>query len=340
MEGKKPGQYMISEILEQPEAVRRTIDEAKNEAMEAAHRLKERFIYTTGSGSSYHASLVLGRTLMRISGSRVISIQASELPDWLPNDLSDSALVAFSQSGESKDVLMAVRRFRELNQVAPIIGITNTPASTLAELSDHVILTRAGEERAVAATKSYTTQLAASFLLSVSLASIQGREVNRLITELELLPEKVDRSIDASRSPAHDLAPKIAEKPVGFILGKGPNYPTALEAALKLRETSNLHYVGYAAREFLHGPIQLVDRGTPVIFLNWKEVREVVQKVSSFGGEPILVGEDGDFSLPPTEYEFSPVLMVIPMQLLSYEVSILRGLDPDKPEKLSKVVRE
>ncbi len=340
MEGKKPGQYMISEILEQPEAIMRTIDEAKNEAMEAARRLKERFVYTTGSGSSYHASLVLGRTLMRISGSRVISIQASELPDWLPNDLADSALVAFSQSGESKDVLMAVRRFRELNQAAPIIGITNTPASTLAKLSDQVILTRAGEERAVAATKSYTTQLAASFLLSVSLASIQGREVNHLITELELLPEKVNRSIDASRSPAHDLAPKIAEKPVGFVLGKGPNYPTALEAALKLRETSNLHYVGYAAREFLHGPIQLVDRGTPVIFLNWKEVREVVQKVSSFGGEPLLVGEDGDFSLPTTEYEFSPVLMVIPMQLLSYEVSILRGLDPDKPEKLSKVVRE
>ncbi|MDK2372597.1 MAG: SIS domain-containing protein [Candidatus Korarchaeota archaeon] len=331
---------MISEILEQPEAIRRTLDKAKSEAMEAARRLKGRFVYTTGSGSSYHASLVLGRTLMKISGSRVISIQASELPDWLPNDLEGSALVAFSQSGESKDVLTAVRRFRELNPVEPIIGITNTPASTLAKLSDQVILTRAGEERAIAATKSYTTQLAASFLLSVSLASIQGREVDRFITELELLPEKVNRSIDASRSPAHDLAFKIAGKPVGFVLGKGPNYPTALEAALKLRETSNLHYVGYAAREFLHGPIQLVDRGTPVIFLNWREVKEVVQKVSSFGGEPLLVGEDGDFSLPPTEYEFSPVLMVIPMQLLSYEASILRGLDPDRPEKLSKVVRE
>ncbi len=340
MEGKRPGQYMISEILEQPEAIRRTLDEAKSEAMEAARHLKGRFVYTTGSGSSYHASLVLGRTLMKVSGSRVISIQASELPDWLPNDLEGSALVAFSQSGESKDVLTAVRRFRELNPVEPIIGITNTPASTLAKLSDQVILTRAGEERAIAATKSYTTQLAASFLLSVSLASIQGREVDRLVTELELLPEKVNRSIDASRSPAHDLAPKIAGKPVGFVLGRGPNYPTALEAALKLRETSNLHYVGYAAREFLHGPIQLVDRGTPVIFLNWREVREVVQKVSSFGGEPLLVGEDGDFSLPPTEYEFSPVLMVIPIQLLSYEVSILRGLDPDRPEKLSKVVRE
>ncbi len=340
MEGKRPGQYMISEIAEQPEAIRRTLNEARREAMEAARRLDGRFIYTTGSGSSYHASLVLGRTLMRISGSRVISIQASELPDWLPNDLSDSALVAFSQSGESKDVLVAVRKFRELNPTAPVIGITNTPDSTIVKLSDHVILTRAGKERAVAATKSYTTQLVASFLLSVSLASFRGREVERFIAELEHLPEKVHRSVDMSRSPAHDFAPRIAEKPVGFVLGKGPNYPTALEAALKLRETSNLHYVGYAAREFLHGPIQLVDKGTPVIFLNWREVSEVVQKVSSFGGEPLLVGEDGDFPLPSTEYEFSPVLMVIPMQLLSYEVSILRGLDPDKPEKLSKVVRE
>ncbi len=340
MGGKRPGQYMISEILEQPEAIRRTINEAEREAVEAAHQLKGRFVYATGSGSSYHASLVLGRTLMRISGSRVISIQASELPDWLPSDLSDSALVAFSQSGESRDVLTAVRRFRETNPSAPVIGITNTPSSTLAKLSNRVILTRAGEERAVAATKSYTTQLVASFLLSISLASLYGREVSHLAAELEHLPEKVRLSVDFSRAPARDLAPKIAKRSVGFILGKGPNYPTALEAALKLRETCNLHYVGYAAREFLHGPIQLVDRGTPVIFLNWKEVKEVVQKVSSFGGEPLLVGEDGDFPLPSTEYEFSPVLMVIPMQLLSYEVSILRGLDPDKPEKLSKVVRE
>lgn len=340
MSGKKPGQYMISEILEQPEAVRRTLRDAVGEVEEAAKSLAGKFIYTTGSGSSYHASLVLGRSLMKIAGSRVISIQASELPEWLPHDLSGSALVAFSQSGESKDVLVAVKVFRRISRNSPVIGVTNTPRSMLADLSDQVILTRAGEERAVAATKSYTTQLAVSFLLSIELAHYEGRNVDRFIKELETIHEKLSQAIWKSRSPAHHIASGMANRSMGFVLGKGPNYPTALEAALKLRETSNLHYLGYAAREFLHGPIQLIDKGTPVIFLNWREIREVVDKISSYGGEPILVGENGHLPVPAVEYEFSPIIMVIPMQLLSYEVSILKGLDPDKPEKLSKVVRE
>lgn len=340
MTEKKPGQYMISEILEQPEAIRLTLRSAAKEVNEVARSLAGRFIYTTGSGSSYHASLVLSRSLMKIAGSRVTSIQASELPEWLPDDLSGSALVAFSQSGESKDVLVAVKEFKRISLDSPIIGITNTPGSTLARLSDYVILTRAGEERAVAATKSYTTQLAVSFLLSIELARHEGRDIDNYIEELERIYEKVDQAIRESRFPAKRLASDMASRSVGFVLGKGPNYPTALEAALKLRETSNLHYVGYAAREFLHGPIQLIDKGTPVIFLNWKEIKEVVERVSSYGGEPVLVGEDGHLPVPAVEYEFSPLVMVIPMQLLSYEVSVLRGLDPDKPEKLSKVVRE
>ncbi len=337
---KKPGQYMISEIMEQPDAIRRTLSEAQEEAREVALAIMNRFVYTTGSGSSYHASLVLGRTLMRISGSRVISIPASELPDWLPSDLSDSALVAFSQSGESKDVLTAVDSFRKLGPGSPVVAVTNTPESTLTMVSDHIILTRAGVERAVAATKTYTAQLAVSFVLSLELALLNGRKVEPLVKELWTIPGKVRGSIEMSRSPARDLARRLYKRPVGFVLGRGPNYPTALEAALKLRETSNLHYVGYAAREFLHGPIQLVDRGTPVIFLGWRENEEVVRRVSSLGGDPVLVGEEGDIILPSTNYEFTPILMVVPMQLLSYEVSILRGLDPDKPEKLSKVVRE
>ncbi len=340
MVSKKPGAYMISEIKEQPMAVERALREAKDEISSAAESLTGRFIYATGSGSSYHASLVLNRVLTRIARERITSIQASELPEWIPPEIKGSALVAFSQSGESKDVLTAVKRFREIAPNDPVVAITNTPGSTLASMSDLVILTRAGEERAVAATKSYTTQLAVSILLSLELAELKGIDVSFLREELSSIPKKIESSIESSLGPVNELALRIKDRVLGFVLGKGSNYPTALEAALKLRETSNLHYVGYAAREFLHGPIQLVDRGVPVIFLNWTEIEDVLTKARSYGGEVIRVGDGGDISLPRTEYEFSPLLMVIPMQILSYKVSLLRGLDPDKPEKLTKVVTE
>ncbi len=339
MSKKEPGIYMASEIREQPEAVRRTLLEAKKEASLAAQHLLGRFIYTTGSGSSYHASLVLNRTLMRIAEARVTSIPASELPNWIPADLKNSALIAFSQSGESKDVILAVKEFKKKAPDDPIISITNTKDSTLASISDIVILTRAGRERAIAATKSYTTQLAASILLSLEIAKIKGRDVSSLEEELKRIPSKMEQIISDINS-IENIAGRIKDKVLGFVLGKGPNYPTALEAALKLRETSNLHYTGYAAREFLHGPIQLVGKGTPVIFLNWSEIKEVVEKVKSFGGDVIRVGEGGEIWFPYTAYELSPLLTVLPMQLLSYKISLLRGLDPDKPEKLSKVVTE
>ncbi len=339
MSEKEPGIYMASEIKEQPEAVRRTILEARPEASLAAQHLLNRFIYTTGSGSSYHASLVLNRTLMRIAGAKVTSIPASELPNWIPSNLRSSALVAFSQSGESKDVIIAVNEFRKRAPNDPIISITNTENSTLASISDLTVLTRAGRERAVAATKSYTAQLAASILISLELAKIKGLNVELLERDLLELPDKMNQII-SDTDVIEDIADRIKDRMVGFILGKGPNYPTALEAALKLRETSNLHYVGYAAREFLHGPIQLVTMETPVIFLNWTEITEVIERVRSFGGDIIRVGDKGEIPVPYIAYELSPLLMVVPMQLLSYRLSLLRGLDPDKPEKLSKVVTE
>ncbi len=331
---------MISEIREQPRAVERTIELAAEEIQSAASLLGDRFVYTTGSGSSYHASLVLHRLLMKVSNLKSTSIPSSELPEWLPLKIKNSALVAFSQSGESKDVLVAVEYFRKVSKDGVVISITNTPGSTLTEVSDGVILTRAGKERAVAATKSYTTQLVVSFMLALKISEQGGVVLNELLSELSILSKKMRKAIDLSFDLVGNIAKEIAEVPFGFILGKGPNYPTALEGALKLRETANLHYVGYAAREFLHGPIQLVDKGTPVISLNWAEMKEVVRRVRSFGGRVIRIGPGGEVPIPKTRYEFSPLLMVIPLQVLAYNVSLLRGLDPDKPEKLGKVVTE
>lgn len=333
---KEPGAHMRAEINEQPEAIARTLKECSDEVSEAAELLDNSFIYVTGSGSSYHSSLVLSRALSRIAGLRATAIPASELPEWIPGELIDSVLVAISQSGESIDVINAVETFRKISPGSPVLSITNTKDSTLHKISDASIITRAGEERAIAATKTYTTQLAVSYLLSLELAEIRGKDVEYLKEELKRIPDAIKEILNKDYRVYADA---IREKEFGFILGKGPNYPTALESALKLRETANLHYVGYSAREFLHGPIQLLTKGTPVFLILVSEIGDIAQRVRSLGGDVINLDEGGDIELPKVSYEISPIVAVVPMQLLSLEVSILRGLDPDKPERLTKVVR-
>ncbi|RDD54213.1 MAG: SIS domain-containing protein [Candidatus Korarchaeota archaeon NZ13-K] len=336
---KEPGAYMRAEIYEQPEVVERTLRESLGDVRRALDYLSTSFIYVTGSGSSFHASLVLSRALMRIAGIRSTAIQASELPEWIPHDVRDSALIALSQSGESKDVLIAVETFRRISSGSPVIAITNTPKSTLHEISDASILTRAGEERAIAATKTYTTQLAASFLLATELADARGRDVRELRDELIRVPNLMRDMLAYVMFFVKAWADRLKDREFGFILGRGPNYPTALESALKLRETANLHYVGYSAREFLHGPIQLVAEGTPVILIGGSGLEDVIQRIRALGGELIRVDPGGEVPIAEVSYELSPIVAVVPMQLLSLEVSLLRGLDPDKPEKLTKVVK-
>lgn len=335
---KEPGARMNVEIHEQPEAIERTLRESLDEVKNAANLLNVSFVYVTGSGSSFHASLVLSRALMRITGISSTAIQASELPEWIPPDVRDSALIAISQSGESKDVLTAVESFKKISPNSPVLAITNTPNSTLYRISDAPILTRAGEERAIAATKTYTTQLVASFLLSIELAE-RRKDVRDLRKELLKIPRLIRETLSSARTSVKLYADSLKSKEFGFILGKGPNYPTALESALKLRETANLHYVGYSAREFLHGPLQLVSKETPVILILGSEVEDVAQRIRALGGDVIRVDVGGDIPIPEVSYEFSPIVTVVPMQLLSLELSILRGFDPDRPEKLTKVVR-
>ncbi|MEM1984075.1 MAG: SIS domain-containing protein [Candidatus Korarchaeum sp.] len=336
---REPGVHMSAEIHEQPEAVERTLRESLNEVRDAVSRLDVSFVYVTGSGSSFHSSLALSRALMRIAGVSSTAIQASELPEWIPPDVRDSALIAISQSGESRDVLTAVESFRRISSNSPVLAITNTPDSTLCRISDAFILTRAGEERAIAATKTYTTQLVASFLLSIELAERRRRDIGDLREELLKIPHLIRETLRSSKTSVRFYADSLKGKEFGFILGKGPNYPTALESALKLRETANLHYVGYSAREFLHGPLQLVSKGTPVILILGSDVGDVAQRVRVLGGDVIRVDVGGDIPIPEVSYELSPIVTVVPMQMLSLELSILRGLDPDRPEKLTKVVR-
>ncbi|RSN71525.1 SIS domain-containing protein [Candidatus Methanodesulfokora washburnensis] len=329
------GERTRREILEQPDAFAKTLSSTEEEVKRAADAIKGRFIYATGSGTSFHAALVLQRAMSKIASERVISIAASEIPYWLPDDLKETVLLAFSQSGESKDVLIAVDFYRRHGGEV-VVSVTNTEGSTLDRLSDITIITRAGKEESIAATKTYTSQLAASFLLSICTAERKRCCLDDLREELRKIPEAMRNTIEMCQKRVVEVAEEIKDRDIGFILGSGSNYPTALEGALKLRETSNLHYEGFAAREFLHGPIQLVSRHTPVIIIS-NGLQEVIDRVKVYEAPVIEIG--GDVPVIKVRDEFSPAVNIIPLQLLAYNTSLLRGLDPDSPEKLSKVVR-
>jgi len=332
------GELMKADILEQPKAIERTILESVKEAEVAAQLMKDRFVYITGSGTSYHASLVLQRSLTRIADTSSVAIPASELKYWIPENVKGTILVAISQSGESSDIINAVLAFK--SKGGSVIAITNTPGSSLTKLAGTTILTRAGVERAVAATKTYACQLAVAFLLSIKISKLIRRNPSDLESELMALPKEIEREIMLADKYVRDVVPLLVKRPVGFILGTGPNYPTALEGALKLRETSNLFIQAFAGREFLHGPIQLVSGETPVIVLEPEKMPILIKRVKSYDAPIITIGKESDLIV---EYngpeEFYPMPYIIPLQFLSLQVSLARGLNPDKPEKLGKVVR-
>ena len=329
---------MKADILEQPKAIERTIRASIKEAKVAAQLVKGRFVYVTGSGTSYHASLVLQRSFTRIAGTSSVAIPASELKYWIPENIKGSVLIAISQSGESSDIINAVTAFKMKG--GSVIAITNTPGSSLTKLADKTILTRAGVEKAVAATKTYTCQLVVAFLLSIEVSKLIGKNSSYLKSELLALPREIEKQIMLANKDVRGVVPVIVKRPVGFILGTGPNYPTSLEGALKLRETSNLFIQAFAGREFLHGPIQLVSKDTPVMVLEPEKMPIVIKRVRSYDAPLITIGKESDLLV---EYngpeEFYPVPYIIPLQFLSLHVSLARGLNPDKPEKLGKVIR-
>ncbi|MEM2539383.1 MAG: SIS domain-containing protein, partial [Candidatus Bathyarchaeia archaeon] len=314
-------------------------------------------VYITGSGTSYHAGLVAQYALSSLTGLATSTIPASEFQRWAPSSISRKSLVvAISQSGESSDIIDAVKYAikRKMN----VLAVTNTPGSTLASLADYVIVPRSGKELAVPATKTYVTQLIAIFMLTIELATWKGSENNIgvLREKLTSLPLLVEEVLKSYRESICEAAVKYKDKNLMFVLGSGPNYATALEAALKLKETCMVFAEGFAAREFLHGPIRLVDERTLMILISpMDEVNDYVELSRSFrnlGAQVISVlekSEDSDqylkffdeilfvpHGLPKI---FSPIIFIVPLQLFTYYVSIFRGLNPDKPEKLVKVVK-
>jgi glucosamine--fructose-6-phosphate aminotransferase (isomerizing) len=354
--------FMLREIREQPEAIMRTLEKSASEARKLTelYPLKNfDLIYMTGSGTSYHAGLAGQYAMATITKTFTSVIPSSEFKYWVPHSASKKSMVfAISQSGESTDVLSAATAARDNGSI--VVAITNTPGSSLTRLAHLTIHTYAGEEKAVTATKTYTSQLAAMFTIALSSAERQDMTSEETLSKLKKtiteVPRHVQKTISASEPEVNELAEKLKSNSFVFLLGSGPNYATSLEGALKLKEAAGVFAEGFAMREFIHGPMQLISEGTPIIvFMPQSEGREeslrIMDNFKRLGAKIILVTcYEDEMKIGGEYYQcidverrvdeiFTPIVYIVPIQLFAFHIAVKKGIDPDKPEKLSKVVR-
>ncbi len=351
--------HMIREIFEEPRVVEETIKKEKTRINRIANEIKSEeyeMMYITGSGTSYHAGMAGQYALSNMTSLATSILPASEFQRWIPSKFSRKVLLmAISQSGESTDVLEAAEAASAKGM--PILAMTNTPESRLARMSRYQLNPRSGKELAVPATKTYITQLASFFMFSVALAGEDMPKTELALMEdgLDKTPQLIRETLETLKKQIEGIAQKYKDKNHLFLLGSGPNYTTALEGALKLKETCTVFAEGFATREFLHGPMRLVDERTPIMMIMTPDETDAYvdlgRSLKNFGAPVILVTERSERSAELAEASdeiilvpsgipkvFSPILYIIPIQLLAYYSSVSRGLNPDKPEKLTKVV--
>ena len=356
--------FMLKEIYEQPEAMLRAI-RGRVRPQQNRVKLSGVWVYKddiphlqrliiAGCGTSWHAGLV-GEYLIEDLARLPVEVEyGSEFRYRNPILYSSDLVVAISQSGETADTLAAVKLAKEKG--ARVLGICNVVGSSIARESHSGIYTHAGPEIGVASTKAFTTQLAALTMMGILMGQLRGQlsdeVVHHLLTELYRIPDKM-REILKLDNMIREIAGKYAGASNFLYLGRGYNFPVALEGALKLKEISYIHAEGYPAAEMKHGPIALIDENMPVVVIatNHKQFDKIVsnvQEVKSRGGKIIsVVTENGrelrslsdDYiEIPSTLDPLSPLLSIIPLQLLAYHIAVLRGCDVDKPRNLAKSV--
>jgi glucosamine--fructose-6-phosphate aminotransferase (isomerizing) len=356
--------FMLKEIFEQPRAVVDTIrgrlSEEKGDAILEDVRFdpkllkKIRRINLIACGTSYHAALVGKFLIEELSRIPVEADIGSEFRYRNPIIGENDLLVAISQSGETADTLAALREAKRKG--AMTLAICNVVESSLAREADHVVYTHAGPEIGVASTKTFSTQLVILFLLALRigrelglLSSEQGRS---LIEELVRVPHLMEEILKVSGQVAK-IAKKYLQARDFLYLGRGINYPIALEGALKLKEISYIHAEGYPAGEMKHGPIALIDRDIPVVVLATKndvydKVVSNIEEVKAREGRVIALASPSDreiakkaddvLFIPETLPSLTPILLTIPLQLLAYYMADFKGTDVDQPRNLAKSV--
>jgi glutamine---fructose-6-phosphate transaminase (isomerizing) len=361
------GQYrhfMQKEIHEQPRAVAETLSEriGAGKVLERAFGPgapemfdATRAVQIVACGTSYHAGLVARYFIERLAGIPCMVEIASEYRYRKPVVPAGTLFVTISQSGETLDTLEALRAAKKLGYLGTL-GICNVPESALVRESDLVLMTRAGPEIGVASTKAFTTQLAALSLLGVALArrhGLAGDEEGDLVRQLAAIPALLEKVLDMDAS-IELLAERFVDKHHALFLGRGIQFPVALEGALKLKEISYIHAEAYPAGELKHGPLALVDAEMPVIVVApnnelVEKLKANMQEVRARGGELIVFAdpdagiENGPgvtvLEMPAHIEDFqAPIAFTVPLQLLAYHVAVLKGTDVDQPRNLAKSV--
>ena len=355
--------FMLKEINEQPEGVKNTlerrIDENGNIVLDGIHLTKEDLdninrIYIVACGTAYHAGLLGKNALEKYLKVPVITDIASEFR-YSDNFVDEHSLVILvSQSGETADTLAVLRDSKAKG--AKILAITNVVGSSISREADEVFYTWAGPEIAVASTKAYTTQITSLYMIALNFALEKGtitrEEYLETIEKMKELPEKIQSVLD-NQDKIKETAERIVSKEHVFFLGRGVDYSLAMEGSLKLKEVSYIHSEAFAAGELKHGTIALIEEGTPVISIATQEnlfekMVSNMQEVKARGAFVASIAQEHNRSvekvsdeviyIPNCDDMLVPIVAVVPMQLLAYYVSTMKGLDVDKPRNLAKSV--
>jgi len=355
--------YMLKEIMEQPEALRMTlkgrIDVREGQVVlggisqYARELVKAKRIIFVGQGTALHAGMVAEYIMEDLAKIPTEVEFASEFRYRNPIVEDGTVVIAISQSGETADTLAAIQEAR--HRGALVLGIVNVVGSSISRETDAGVYLRVGPEIGVASTKAFMGQV----MVATLLATFIGRRrylsvdyVSNLLRELETIPDHIATALDQSEE-IRDVTAKYIERENWLFLGRGVNYPVALEGALKLKEISYIHAEGMPAAEMKHGPIALIDDGMPAVFVatrnsQYDKIMSNIQEVRSRGGHVIAVATQGDdairkvcedvFYVPDVSEPLQPMVTVAPLQLMAYHAALLRGKDVDKPRNLAKSV--
>jgi len=356
--------FMLKEIFEQPSTIhdclRGRLDTTAGTITMSGienniqHFKKASRIIIVACGTSWHAGLLAEYIIEELCRIPVEVEYASEFRYRNPVINKGDIIIAISQSGETADTLVAIERAKENGAI--IFGIVNVVGSSIARISDGGAYTHAGPEIGVASTKAFTGQLAVIVMMALKIAKEKGtisdERYRNLMFELEAVPEKVSAILKNAEN-VKAIALKYKSAADALFLGRGYNFPIALEGALKLKEISYIHAEGYPAAEMKHGPIALVDKNLPVVFIATKDsyhekIVSNIQEIKARHGKVIAIITEGDeiipgmadevFFVPAADEIIAPMLSTIPLQLLSYYVGIAKGVDVDKPRNLAKSV--
>lgn len=356
--------FMLKEIFEQPRSILdtfrgRVLSDLSDIQLGGLFNEMDRItsakrILIIACGTSWHAGLV-GEYLLENFARIPVEVEyASEFRYREPIIYPDDVIIAISQSGETADTLAAIEQAKESG--ALVLGICNVVGSSIPRNTDAGVYTHAGPEIGVASTKAFTAQVTVLTMMALVLGkkrgTIEEEEYLKLIAELTLIPEKIE-AILGTNDKIMDIAKRYKDSRNALYLGRGYLYPVAMEGALKLKEISYIHAEGYPAAEMKHGPIALIDEEMPVIFIatkdkSYEKIVSNIQEVKARKGKVIAVITEGEevitqmadhvISVPQCHEALSPLLTVIPLQLLSYHIAVMRGCNVDQPRNLAKAV--